>query len=78
MDIWKELTKEIGRNGTLEERVCIAKLQPASKDREKNKRTVRVLEETVCSLYAEDYTPAEVKGLLQIAVRLSGFQNPKL
>ena len=78
MNIWDELTEEIGRNGTFEERVCIAELQPASEDSEKNKRTVRILEETMCSLYAEGYAPAEVKGLLQIAVRLSGFQNPKL
>lgn len=74
MNIWDELTEEIGRNGTFEERVCIAKLQPLSEDWEKNKRTVQILEETMCKLHAEGYTSAEVKGMLQIAVRLSGFQ----
>lgn len=71
MNIYDEILKEIKNSGTLQEKIFCEKHLFNTKE-----NTSERLTQVVQSLYNEGYTPAEVKGFLRVAERITDYTNP--
>lgn len=71
MNIYDELLKEVKNNGTLPEKMFCEKHLLKTKE-----NTSERLTQVVQSLYNEGYTPAEVKGFLRVAERITDHIVP--